>query len=86
MAPADQWRRMRVRVELRRDQGEWVARFRKQADLIGESATERRCSRAAASCSSTSYRWRPETHGRLSGRSSITQSLIHKAQTVPPAE
>jgi len=33
---------MRCRVELRRNQGAWVARFRKQIDLIGELETGRR--------------------------------------------
>ncbi|MDM0076924.1 hypothetical protein QTH90_21120 [Variovorax sp. J2P1-59] len=42
MAPADQWQCMRVRVELRRNQGAWIARFRKQVDLIGELETGRR--------------------------------------------
>lgn len=33
---------MRIRIELRRNKGEWIARFRKQTGIVGQLATGRK--------------------------------------------
>jgi len=33
---------MRVRIELRRNKGEWIARFRKQTGVVGQLSTGRK--------------------------------------------